>query len=143
MYFFFLIFFFLIKFIVLGGYILKVHGTYVQVELEKREMYSMLSQHLSTATRAVGYSPCYDSPLAYGQWLVLLIISNSAIARFVYHAFPHFQEVRQSRVGQHGSFLKLNKPIKNSIPWYNCISATPSSFQKQSSVSFQGTPHRE
>ena len=42
----------------LGGYILKVHSTYVQVGALKREnKYSVLSQHLSTATRAVEYSP--------------------------------------------------------------------------------------
>ena len=52
------ILFILIMFIVLGGYILKVHSTYGQVEAVKREnKYSVLSQHLSTATRAVGYSP--------------------------------------------------------------------------------------
>ena len=49
--------FFLIRFIVLGGYILKVHSTYIQVEIEKCEIYSVLNQHLTTATRAVEYSP--------------------------------------------------------------------------------------
>ena len=50
-------FFFLVKFIVLGGYILKVHSMYIQVEIVKCEIYSVLSQHLSTAIRAVGYLP--------------------------------------------------------------------------------------
>ena len=66
MYFFFLIFFFLIKFIVLGGYILKVHGTYVQVELEKREMYSVLQLIAELRARPIFFPKLVDFDGAAG-----------------------------------------------------------------------------